>query len=348
MPPLESSEFSVRRYRPGDEHGIQAMYEEVFGRNRSLDEWRWRFQEAPAGAALYLLESDGVIVGHVSSVPLPTWVDGRQLLATQGGDMMVLPRYRGRGGMQRLVEASEADPSDDLRIRFPSEMARHLFVRYGTGRVVGVLPAWVRRHTPTRPLSAFARPVARALLAAGSFIADRPRPQLTVQHLDELGAEVDQLAAKSASFARCIRIRDAEYLRWRWLAQPDAAWEIRAVRDVDGHLTGLSVLGLEEGERAVSGWINDLLATDARSLRALLLDGVSILALRGASSVHCHYLDPRPWSKRVLLRSGFLPSGGHHFVVGSQTPALARTVGQLESWYLTRGDTEPWPNLNKR
>jgi hypothetical protein len=247
--------------------------------------------------------------------------------------------------MQRLVEASEADPYDDLRIRFPSEMARHLFVRYGTARVVGVLPAWVRRQTLTRPISAPLRPLARAVLATGTLIADRPRPKQTVEPLEELGAEVDELAAKSASFARCIRIRDADYLRWRWLAQPDAVWEVRATRAADGRLTGISVLGLEEGERALTGWINDLLAVDARSLRALLVDGVERLVRRNATSVLCHYLDPRPWASRVLLRSGFLPSGGHHFIVGSFSSAAGEVVHDLGSWYLTRGDTEPWPNF---
>lgn len=262
---------------------------------------------------------------------------------------MTLPACRGRGGMRSLVEAALSERAYDLRMNFPSEMAEPLFVRYGAGQVVGRLPSWVHRHRLTRPLPAPARPFARIALSAGRFIADRPRPRLTVEPLSELGAEVDELAATSASFARCIRIRDAAYLRWRWLEQPEARWEIRAARAEDGRLTGISVLGLEATGQVRAGWINDLLAPDRRTLRALLVDGVTSLVAQGASSVNCQYLDPRPWARQAFLRSGFLPSGqGYPFICRSLSPAAGDAPERLESWYLTRSDTEPWPNLTDR
>jgi Acetyltransferase (GNAT) domain len=344
---VESNGLSVRTYRPGDEYAIQAVYENVFGRRRSLEEWRWRFQGSPAGPGmLHVLENEDGVVGHIAHIPFPTWVDGQRLVVGQGGDTMTLPACRGKGGMRRLVEASLSEHTYDLRLSFPSAMARPLFVRYGAGTVVAALPSWVRRRSLTRPLPALVTPLARAALAAGSFAADRPRPRVAVEALDELGAEVDELARSSASFARCIRIRDSAYLRWRWLAQPDARWEIRGARAEDGRLTGISVLGLEEGAHGRTGWINDLLAPDLLTLRALLLDGVARLVAQGAGSVRCHYLDPRPWARRVFVRSGFLPSGeAHPFIVRPLSPAAGDAPERPGSWYLTRSDTEPWPNL---
>ena len=292
-PGVESNGLSVRTYRPGDEHAIQAVYETVFGRKRSLAEWRWRFQGAPAGPGmLHVLENEDGIVGHIAHIPFPTWVDGQRLVVGQGGDTMTLPACRGKGGMRRLVEASLSEHIYDLRLNFPSAMARPLFVRYGAGTVVAALPSWVRRHSLTHPLPGLVTPLARTALTAGSFAADRPRPRVAVEALDELGAEVDELAAASASFARCIRIRDSAYLRWRWLAQPDARWEIRAARAEDGRLTGISVLGLEAGAHGRTGWINDLLAPDLPTLRALLLDGVA--QTRRAGSRLCPLPLPRP------------------------------------------------------
>jgi hypothetical protein len=349
-PAVASSGLTVRAYRPGDEQGIQAAFEAVFERKRSLEEWRWRFQEPPAGPGIvHVLESEGAIVGHFAHVLMPTWVDGQRVLLGQGGDTMTLPECRGRGGMRSLVEAALSQPAYDLRMNFPSAMAEPLFVRYGAGRVVGMLPTWVRRHRLTHDLPAPARPFARAALAAGSFAADHPRPRQIVEPLVELGAEVDELAAASASFARCIRIRDAAYLRWRWLEQPDARWEIRAARTADGRLAGISVLGLEAAAHGRTGWINDLLAPDGPTLRALLVDGVRTLVAQGASSVHCQYLDPRPWARQVFLRSGFLPSGeGNSFICRTLSPVAGDAPDRVESWYLTRSDTEPWPNLTER
>ena len=336
-------------YRPGDEQAIQAVFETVFGRKRSLAEWRWRFQEPPSGPGmLHVLENEDGIVGHISHIAFPTWVDGQKLMVGQGGDAMTLPACRGKGGMRRLVNASLSEHSYDLRISFPSEIARPLFVRYGAGTVVGALPSWVRRHTLNRPLPALAAPLARRALAAASVAADWPRPRVAVEALDELGAEVDELAVASASFARCIRIRDSAYLSWRWLAQPDARWEIRAARAADGRLTGISVLGLEAGAHGRTGWINDLLAPDRSTLRALVVDAVARLVAQGAGAVRCHYLDPRPWARRVLVRSGFLPAGEEHpFIVRPLSAAAGDTPVRAGSWYLTRSDTEPWPSLTE-
>jgi hypothetical protein len=348
---VERNGLSVRTYRPGDEHAIQDVYEAVHGRKRSLAEWRWRFQGPPAGhGLLHVLENEGEIVGHISHIAFPTWVDGQRLVAAQGGDTMTLPACRGRGGMRQLVDACLSELTADLRLSFPSDMALPLFVRYGAGTFVGAMPSWVRRHSLNRPLPAPAAPLARATLAAARFAADHPRPRVAVEALDELGAEVDELAGASASFARCIRIRDSAYLRWRFLAQPDARWEIRAARAEDGRLTGISVLGLEADadERGRTGWINDLLAPDRPTLRALLVDGVARLVAQGAGSVRCHYLDPRPWARRVLVRSGFLLSGEvHPLIVRALSPAAGDAPEQLGSWYLTRSDTEPWPSLTE-
>ncbi|MGZ6660864.1 MAG: GNAT family N-acetyltransferase [Solirubrobacteraceae bacterium] len=347
---VEGNGLSVRRYRPGDEHAIQVVFETVFGRKRSLEEWRWRFQEPPSGTAmLHVLENEDGIVGHMSHIAFPTWVDGQRLVVGQGGDTMTLPACRGKGGMRQLLDAALSEHNYDLRMNFPSAMARPLFVRYGAGTVVGTLPSWIRRHSLTRPVPALAAPLARTALAAGNFAADRPRPRVTVEALEELGAEVDELAEASASFARCIRIRESAYLRWRWLAQPDARWEIRAARAEDGRLIGFSVLGLEAaGAQGRTGWINDLLAPDRQTLRALLVDGVASLVAQGAGSVRCHYLDPRPWARRVFLRSGFLPMGEEHpFVVRSLSPGVGDAPERQGSWYLTRSDTEPWPSLTE-
>ncbi len=331
-----------------DVEAIQAAYETVFERKRSMEEWRWRFLDAPAGPAhVYVLESESRIVGHASHVPIWTWVDGNRVLLGQGDNTMMLPEYRGRGGMRQLVDVLLADEAFDLRMNFPSDMARDRFVRYGAGTIVGSLESWIYRRTLARPLPALARPLAGALLAGGRFVAERPRPRLTVEPLDEPGAEFDELAEASASFARCIRVRDAAYLRWRWLEQPEARWELRAARARDGRLVGYSVLGREAGTHGPTGLIGDLLAVDRQALRALLLDAVTVLAGREVGSIRCEYLDPRLWARRTLLRAGFLRmrEKDDPFMARSLSSAVGDAPELPGSWYLTLSDTEPWPNL---
>ena len=90
--------------------------------------------------------------------------------------------------------------------------------------------------------------------------------------LPELDSDVDRLADEATSFARCARLRDAAYLRWHWQQHPQTPWRIRAVRAEDGSLRGLAVIGVvvENGEREEI--VADLIARDAATVRALMLD----------------------------------------------------------------------------
>ncbi len=348
LPPEEpgapSLGLELRTYRAGDEHGIQAMYGSVFGKPRSLEEWRWRFERAPDGPALiHLLEAEGRLVAHIAHVGFPVFVEGRRLRLGHGGDTMVLPGYRGRGGMRELVQGFLAcEHGFDLRTNFPTDRAAVLMESFGGGRHLGRIPRWVRWHAPHPAL-----PVpARLLIACGTTrayaaLASWPRLRIPVEPLEELGAEVDELAEASAGFAPCIRIRDASYLRWRWLEQPGDRWTIRAARGEGGELRGLSVLGSRESERGRQGLVADVLARDAAALRAVLLDAARTLVGRGCLSVACDYLDPRPWARRALYRSGFLPYGtGINVVCGSLSERVGPVPESLGAWYLTRGDTD--------
>ncbi len=166
------------------------------------------------------------------------------------------------------------------------------------------------------------------------------RPLLRVEELEELGTEVDELAHDSAGFARCIRVRDAAYLRWRWLEQPEPCFHMRAVRAADGRLWGLAVLGAFDEPTGRRGRIVDLLARNYPAMRALVLDAFESLVHDGCWSVTCDHHDPRTWARRAFLRSGFRSAPGQQVSCGSLSLSAGGVVEQLESWYLTNADTD--------
>jgi hypothetical protein len=335
-------ELGVRTYEPGDEHVILEMFERVFGHRRTLEEWRWQFREAPEGpAVIHVLEDRGSAIGHIAHVPVAVWVAGRRLRLGRGCDTMVLPEYRGHGGMKRLVQGFlEADHGFDLRMNFPNERAAVLMPRYGGGPLLGRVPKWVRLLARPKRLGLPGRVVPGGLLRLYGGLASRPAPRVPVEPLRELGAEVDELAAESARFAPCIRIRDAAYLRWRWLERPGASSTIVAARRAET-LRGFAVLQAHDSDLGRRGRIADALATDAEVLRALLCQAARLLAGQGCDRVVCDYQDPRPWARRAFLRSGFLPLRGDLDVVCRALSEQAGTSPErLQSWYLTRGDSD--------
>ena len=332
--------LSVRRYRPGDELAIQKMYETVFGPGRSMDAWRWRFLDVPGSTVIFLLEAGPTVVGHLGFAGFPAWIDGEPGAVALGGDLMVLPEYRRRGGAEQLVEALPSlDSGFDVRLGFPRDAAVRVHARSAASRFLGRLPRWVRWYGRDSRLPAAAQ--LGPLLRLHGRYASCPRPRLPIEPLVELGAEVDALAAESAAFARCIRVRDAAYLRWRWVSQPDRQWMLRAARDPDGSLRGLVVFGERELPEGRRGRIVDLLARDAGAMRALVCDAAEELERQGCVDVALDYRDPRPWSRTALYRAGFLPVGRGLNVTARwlSDPGRAGTE-RLADWYLTLGDTD--------
>jgi hypothetical protein len=66
------SELVIRRYQLGDEQGINNLYNAVFGTDRSLAGWHWKYDDSPRGATklIYVLEDEGRIVGQYANLTL--------------------------------------------------------------------------------------------------------------------------------------------------------------------------------------------------------------------------------------------------------------------------------------
>ncbi len=336
--PESSTGLRVRPYIPGDEASLVEMYSAIF-RERSLAEWRWLFQQGPEGPALIgILEHDGRPVGSIAHIPTSVWVDGRRLRLATGCDLMISPECRGRGGSQQLVETFlESDHGFDLNLGHVNDRSGHVFTQYAGTVQLKRARHWIRYQDRDERLPAS---LTRPLRVCGAVLSGH-RPNLTVEDLGAPGNDVDDLARDSAGFARCIRVRDAAYIHWRWSEQPDADWRIRAVRDPRGTLRGFVVIGAVEESAGRRGVIADLLVRDYAAMRALITDAWSSLITEGCHSVTCTYHDPRWWTKRAMLRSGFIPSpkGGARMACGPLSVRAGDAVGRLESWYLTHGDT---------
>ena len=337
--------LTTRAYRPGDEHWLVETFSLVF-RRRSLEEWRWLFEaraDGPDEVDIAILEHDGQPIGSTAHIGASAWVDGRRMHLAIGCDMMVHPRFRGRGGAGLLVEALRTSGhSFDLNFGTVTGGSRQVTRRRLGSKAMGWAPIWLRfraRRIPGRPLLGRALAVLdRGFGRALSW----PRPSPAVVDLETLGSEVDELARDSAAFARCIRVRDAHYLRWHWQQDPRTAWRIRGVVGTHGELRGLAVIGTRgEGDER-SGVVADLLARDYGAVRALLCDAWEQLAEEGVTKVACVYRDPRWWGRVAMLRSGFRRSiwPGPQIACGPLSEQAGDVVRHRRSWYLTGADTD--------
>jgi hypothetical protein len=245
--------------------------------------------------------------------------------------------------MQKLMATARtvADSSADVWIGFATEEAARGSEAAGGPRVIGRLPTWVvwPRRIPHLP-RAIGILGARALKAWRAVVF-AVLPCALVEGLGPLAwGDIDRLAESAAAFAPCMRIRDSRYLRWRWIDRPEGTVDILAARTRSGVFSGYAVVGIEtDGPRRI-GRVLDLLARDRASLRGLLRRSLADLTAGDCEVITCDYLDPRPWTRSVLRTAGFIPRRGKIMSVVSTSPGAGTLPERLDSWYVTRGDTD--------
>ena len=290
-------EFSLRPADARDEQALEEMFQRCFGTPRSAAQWRWRWFGAAGGhGEAHVLVAGDTPVGHWAGLVSDMWLNGERRRMLLGGEIMVLPDFRRRGGMGMLIRRGRrlADERADVWVGFATDEAARLTEANGGGKLAGRLPAWIvwPRRVPHLPPPAD-RLVAR-LLAGGRALTFRLLPCAAVAPLEDVAdSELDALATVASSYAPCMRIRDSRYVHWRWLDRPEGTVVGYATRGRSGQLTGYIVVGVEGDESARIGRVLDVLAADPASLRGLLRRALSTLTAEGCEVITFDYLDPR-------------------------------------------------------
>jgi hypothetical protein len=326
----------VRAYRDGDEAAIVPMFREVFGVERTMEHWYWKYRDCPWGRHLIAeaVDRDGVLAGHYAGYPVPFHFaahGGREFLSHQIGDTMTRLSARQSGlGKQGVL----------------ARMAAYYYARFGTGVpfVYGFNTGHIRKLGERYLGYEYIDAVARwARPAAGTGVPARGRLRAwwqgySVTELASAGAETTELFERvKGSYGLLVR-RDAEYLRWRYLECPDRRHRVLALRR-RGVLVGWGVFS-RRGTDLVWG---DALV-DRRCLEAmhLLLEHGAARLFPGVERVWGWFAPHPEWWAAWLDAAGFVRerdpddlAPGFYF--------LADTVTRrhlAEVWYYTYGDSD--------
>ena len=99
--PIESERLWVtRRYRPGDEVDLLALFNREFGLHRSMQHWQWQFLENPHSEPFIIVarrKSDDELVGSHILMPVCLNVRGQKVLAGHSLDLVVHRDFRRQG-----------------------------------------------------------------------------------------------------------------------------------------------------------------------------------------------------------------------------------------------------------
>lgn len=326
--------YSMRPYRPGDEVEIVAMFREVFGVERTLDHWRWKYDRSPFGRHLIVetVAGDGTLVAHYAGYPVPFYSaahGGHEFMTHQIGDTMTRPAVRqaglGRTGILARMAAyyyARFAPDIPFAFGFNTGHIRKLGERYLQYEYIDPVGFWVR---------AARRPSSRRSGRVASWLAG-----YRVAEITEAGPELDGFFRRVRDAYGLLVRRDAAWVRWRYLDCPDRVHRLFAVRR-RGDLLGWCAFSRRGADLV---WGDALFDHRHVAAAALVLDHAAATAFPGVERIW-GWFSPHPaWWTEALASLGFvrerdpndLTPGFYFFGRSEQRSELAA------AWYYCYGD----------
>jgi len=330
--------ITIRTYRPGDETAILDCYNRIFPTPdgtippRSLAHWRWKYHDNPTGLLHHVVaehETEGVIGGY-AGIPVRIWSEGREQLAAQGVDLMVLPQWRRHG----------ARPGLFIHLGW---MYHELWCGSQDGKVLFTygwpVPAWrmgqrYLGYVNIRDWDFTFREVGDATLP-------RAVPgELEVRVVERFAQDTDALFEALKPTMGLALWRDARYLNWRYAARPDRKYVLLECRErATGALRGIAVHCVADFVRPHTTFLVDWLArADDGDTTVALLAAVEASARADRTGVVAsvwNHVDPR----FLLLQDlGYRVRGTPYFLVLASFKY--DTIYYRDHWYFTMGDAD--------
>lgn len=278
-------DYELRVAAPADEPALLELFGLVFGKDRSSEEWRWKFVASrdladgyePADS-MVAVTSDGAIVAHAGVVTLPGYFKGASIPFVQVCDVMVHPAHRGGIGKGNLFTALLRALLSRVAERLPTAFAygfpgRGPYLVGERARVYELVEVAAKIEIPAKPT-----------WAAAWRVVDLSWDD---RRLDAIWDRLKETIGLGL-------VRGGAYLRWRYASSP--VWRYQLLGLVHfGRLRGWAVVCSAEG-----AWrIVDILAPQSRLWDSMRFVAADRERRSGASKV-CAWL-PGAWRDRLQL-----------------------------------------------
>ncbi len=220
----------IDRYRPDDRRLVEALYRRVFGSdmaNANRLRWEWQYRHNPnvpsAGPLIWLAREGGAVVGQYACMPVRLGVDGREIDAAWGMDVMVAPERQRQGLGDLLFRTWDRNVGASLGLGL-SESSYRLFQKMKWPDI-GPVPCLVkplsrralRRPTWPVPINRLVSYLTLPWIRLVSRIRPLEGEVHTVRHFDDRFTRLWERARNKFAFA--VR-RDAAYLQWKYINPP--------------------------------------------------------------------------------------------------------------------------------
>lgn len=349
-----------------DPAGLQALAEACFpGEDVSDPRYlRWLYEENPVRPATELVTRSGrVVSGHIAGVPLRYRLAGEDVLGGLAVNAITHPGHRGKGIFIVLhAEVSKLTAAKDILFLFgfANPNSEKGCLRHLNYRDLGRFPLWIlplRLGSVVKAQDGIPRPVGSLGSAVGApFLGlwkairkPRRKGPFTIEKIGEFGPEFDDLWAAAGRDYVNIAVRDAKFLRWRFVQCPTRRYDIFAARSGD-RLAGYLVGTVTHFGGLKWAMIADLFAPDSsegKDAAALLVAAFTKHARASGADVAGSLMLRHAPAASALRRNGYVIAPPR--LMPREFPILLQWnsprqppagVFDARNWYLTMGDYE--------
>lgn len=239
---LRPSQLLIKAYQPNDEQAIVEQFNKIFGQDRTLMHWRWKYSENPYGGPYVSIARDKAqLASHYSAYPLPLSVFGQQTTTYHVGDTFTLPEYRGVGrGKTNLL----------------SRVVRHFhksccegkidfFYGFNTGRIQKLGKSFLS-YVPVVPVYEYSYYAAQMELNKFSKLK-RLVKGYRIELAEHCGDWADTLFERVKNDYTMLICRNSKYLQWRYDRHPDYHYQYVLLKQW-GRVIGWWVIRDHEGK----------------------------------------------------------------------------------------------------
>ncbi|MGE5235285.1 MAG: GNAT family N-acetyltransferase [Acidobacteriota bacterium] len=154
------SEVEYRCFRPGDEAAINEGFNRVFGTDRPLEEWYWKFPPQAGGRWVFLAcAEDGRVLAHYGAQMVRLCVDGLAVRAGHVVDVYSVPEVRGTHVFtlcyEKFITAFGSPTNLQMIIGFPGRRHYEMGLKALNYIRLGEATYWRRSRRPSLPRLGF-------------------------------------------------------------------------------------------------------------------------------------------------------------------------------------------------
>jgi predicted N-acetyltransferase YhbS len=341
----------IDRFRPDDRRQIEALYRRVFGHdaadaNRLRWDWQYRRnpQARPEEPLIWLAREGQTIVGQYAAMPVRLSVQGREIDAAWGMDVMVAPERQRQGLGEVLFRTWDRAVGASLGLGL-SDSSYRLFQKMRWPDL-GPVPCLVK------PLSRRALRKPNWPVGVNRFISAVTLPWIRmVARTRPMKGEVRLIRQFDDSFTRlwervspkfdfAVR-RDAPYLNWKYVYAPHVRYQIAVLAD-DKDAAGYIVYRHVQEPRGRVTLLVDFLTDPADEAGLLTLLRWVDREARAADSDKIRTFALHEGFRKLLKKSGYYSvKSTMDFVAKINAVSLPSAFyDSTARWHVTLGDSD--------